>query len=1244
MGDPLISTVINSDSDSGPRLVADADHFLGTDRFLVQRRLGAGAFGVVYEAYDRQEKALVALKVLRVADGDALYRFKRDFRSLADIRHPNLVAFYELMTHESLWFFSMELIPGENYAETLRRGRRPGEAPDYDQVRRITRQLMKGLQTVHEHGKVHRDIKPPNVLVTPEGRVKLLDFGLVAELNPGGVPEAEQQMVGTPAYMSPEQADGQVGRPSSDWYSVGVMLYQALLGRLPFEGSLLQILTRKRQGVEPGVLRRSLPDLPDDLERLCTGLLATHVEHRLTGPEALALVEGQTVPSGVMRSFEPEVPFVGREGYLRRLDEALDAAREGAVMVTLRGPSGMGKSALVQQFLDRLSGRLPDAVILSGRCYMQESVPYKAIDSLIDDLSKYLMGLPAPAVEAILPEGMAELARLFPVLARVRAVAQAPVAEDADSVGPQVLRRRAFAALRKLLVRLAARFPVVLVMDDLQWGDVDSALLLDRMLTRADDLPLLLVACYRSDNESSSTFLRTLAEHKRDLIRRGVEVRDILLGELSDDESRRLLRQLGGIEDRQIGSVLSDAAGSPLFLSELARAAEKEAAGRPRAGDLGRDGESGVDRLIRARAERLSDPARRLLEIVAVAGRPVALEPAREAARLTSGGVSALAELRQRRMVRVLEGEHGEELETYHDRIREALTAGSSEARLRTLHGRLAEALESTGQADPETLAMHFQATEEVQRASRYAVSAAERAEEALAFDRAARLYRLAMDLGPQAAEQRADIQIRLGEALGHAGRSRDAAETLLRAVGSGVVDPVEAQRSAAEKLLISGHIDRGLAVLRHVLRTVDMELETRPWKSLMSLWWHRLCLRLRGFDFEPKTADEIDPDALRKIDICWSAEIGLCLVDVLRASEFHIRHLWLALKAGEPQRVARGLAMEVFFGAMEGADADAALERARELAGRVEGRYAASLTEMAAGMLACTKGQWQEAEKRLSRADMHLRENRRGVTWELDTVRQFRAVALLNLGRWRELFRDLPRLLEQAREQEDLFLETHLHHWVETIRHLVEDRPRQAAETALEGDWSQQGFHYQHFGHLMAQTQVSLYSGRGVEAWERLDSRWPDLTRSMIQRIDMVWVQTYNLRAGSALAAAVELRAQGAGGEATRAEKQARGDIQQLERIASRWSQALVWALKAGLASLSGAEGSAERALQAAREAFQAADMSIHAAAAARHLASLRDAATEIDQAEAIMTAAGIARPARFALMLVPGRWSKTG
>ncbi|MEO1083440.1 MAG: hypothetical protein AAFY88_04295, partial [Acidobacteriota bacterium] len=830
----------------------------------------------------------------------------------------------------------------------------------------------------------------------------------------------------------------------------------------------------------------------------------------------------------------------------------------------------------------------------------------------------------------------------------------------ADPSDPRILRRRAFGALRELLARLAVRRTLVLIIDDLQWGDLDSFVLIDEILKSSDPLPVLFIGSYRSENETSSPFLRAFGEQREALEWREVDVREIEVGELSAGEARQMVRQLAASAGAGVDDIVADAAGSPLFLTELARAAVGPGP-KPGRGPAspGFDAPAGSTRrsvattrrasgpdtaalhvrdLIGARISALGDAARQLLEVLAVAGRPLELPLLRRAARLEKGGISALAELRTGRFVRISDVEGREEIEPYHDRIREVVSEGLDPDRLRDLHRRLALTLEASGSADPETLAVHFQATEEDERAHRYAVSAAERAEETLAFERAARLYQLALDLLPAADERRYPLQVQLGEALGNAGRSRDAAETLLDAVGTaGRADPFEVQRFAAEKLLISGHIDRGTAVLRHVLRTVDMELEPKAWRSLIRLWWLRLRLLLRGFDFIETAEADIDPKVLRRIDVCWSVEIGLCLVDVLHASEFHARHLLLALEAGEPQRVARGLAMEVFFGAMEGVTGRSVLERARDLAGRVEGRYASSLTEMAAGMLACSKGEWDDALRRLTRAEMYLKENRRGVTWELDTVRQFRSVAQVYLGRWRELFAEVPELLDRAREQEDLYLESHLQHWVLSLRDLAVNDP-DAAGDASQGleQWSQSGFHYQHFSQLVAQARVALYRGRPRYAFELVNQRWAALTGSMIQRIELVLIQSHDLRGRTAVACAAAAE-DGAPGRYLRL---AESDARRLERAGSTWALGLAAALRAGLATVEGSPDRALEELAVAETAFDAADMTVHAAFAHRCRGLLTDSAREVEAADRTLAIAGIERPELMARTYLPGRW----
>ena len=234
----------------------------GSGRFQIRRRIGSGSFGIVYEAFDPVRNKVVAVKALRQATPDALSRFKREFRSLSDIAERNLVRLYELISEGDQWLVSMELVRGRNFIEYVRGApftTADDEEPklydfengsaDLFRLELALPQLASGLNALHGAGKLHRDIKPSNVLVAEDHRVVLLDFGLILETDGLSSLDGTQATSGTPAYMSPEQGAGEPLGPASDFYSVGIMLYEALTGRVPFRGTYLEVLNAKRAQV-----------------------------------------------------------------------------------------------------------------------------------------------------------------------------------------------------------------------------------------------------------------------------------------------------------------------------------------------------------------------------------------------------------------------------------------------------------------------------------------------------------------------------------------------------------------------------------------------------------------------------------------------------------------------------------------------------------------------------------------------------------------------------------------------------------------------------------------------------------------------------------------------------------------------------------------------------------------------------------------------------------------------------------
>jgi serine/threonine protein kinase len=354
------------------------DTAVARDRFEIRGHLGSGGNGVVHRAFDRVRGIEVAVKALVHNGGREIYRFKREFRALADLAHPNLVNLHELYTVDDQWLFTMELIDGVKFHDHVRPGRAPagvaddaptvtsatGKTPalsktgvlDEARLRNALGQLADGLLALHGAGKVHRDIKPSNVLVERGGRVVILDFGLVADVDFMHVDRThERAVVGTPAYMSPEQASDRELTAASDWYSVGVMLYEALTGRRTFEGNAETVLTRK-QLLDPVRPRELDPHVAADLDELCMRLLSRAPAERPDGHAVLAAL-GRAPSMATQRILEQAArgPFVGRAAELAGLRDALAEARDGGMTCIVTGDSGMGKSALCRAFLDEVS-------------------------------------------------------------------------------------------------------------------------------------------------------------------------------------------------------------------------------------------------------------------------------------------------------------------------------------------------------------------------------------------------------------------------------------------------------------------------------------------------------------------------------------------------------------------------------------------------------------------------------------------------------------------------------------------------------------------------------------------------------------------------------------------------------------------------------------------------------------------------------------------------------------------------
>jgi serine/threonine protein kinase len=205
-------------------------------RYRVDDRLGNGGMAIVYRGTDLLLRRRVAIKVLRdqfALDDDFVKRFEYEAQAAAKLSHPNVVNVYDFGREENCYYIVMELVEGETLAEMLRNGKRIPESVAID----YTTQVAAGLAFAHRQDLLHRDVKPANILVTHDDVVKLGDFGIARAVAEGAIGVTQPGMVmGSVAYISPEQAQGKELDQRSDLYSLGVVLYQMVAGRLPFNG------------------------------------------------------------------------------------------------------------------------------------------------------------------------------------------------------------------------------------------------------------------------------------------------------------------------------------------------------------------------------------------------------------------------------------------------------------------------------------------------------------------------------------------------------------------------------------------------------------------------------------------------------------------------------------------------------------------------------------------------------------------------------------------------------------------------------------------------------------------------------------------------------------------------------------------------------------------------------------------------------------------------------------------------
>jgi len=1214
------------------------NEFTGTTRFEIVRRLGAGGMGVVYLVHDHERSAEVALKTIPSLTPSSLYRFKQEFRALAGLSHPNLAALYELFVDEDQhWFFTMEYVDGSDFLEAVEPAHNSSDrtsptrlrdtparaedlptaaidenvptswnhapAPserscDFDRLRAVLRQVAGGLLSLHAAGMLHRDIKPSNVMVGRDGRVVILDFGLVLEMD-GADELATDLLAGTVAFMSPEQAAGRQLTNATDWYSLGVMVYRALTGVLPHPGRYSGEVLLAKQSVDPIAPRELHPEVPADLNDLCLRLLERDPARRLTGAELLVRL-GATAPAPATPAVQTST-FVGRKAELRQLEEAWQDLRSGkTTVVEVSGKSGVGKSRLVRHFLSDLERR-ERPVILSGRCYEQESVPFKAMDSLIDGLSRYLRRLPAAQVEALLPREARRLTQLFPVLDRVEALSAAP-GRAQGALDPMELRRRAFQALRELLGRIGDRQPLILSIDDLQWGDADSALLLTEVLRPPDAPALLLLVSYRAEYTERSTGLQTLFQEleKLEVTRRALPV-----GTLPEEDTRQLAQRLLGearVSEEMIGTIVKESGGNAYFVRELA-------ASSARGGDVP-TGVEHLDALVWKRVCGLASEARDLLEAIAVAGQPLQQRDAFQATGSRAWNVGALALLRAERLIRSSGSGGRDEVEAYHDRIREAILAHLEPERLRHVHLQLARAQETHRSADPETLAVHFDAGGDVLSAGRYYQDAGEAAVKALAFRHAAGLLARALQKLQPGPAERGELLEKLGEARANAGLNAEAARNYLDAAACpGREHRIDLMRKAAYQYCSAGYVDEGTAAFAGVLSRVALKLPGSPVVALVKRLSVDVWLLLRGVDFRLREASQLPFALLERLDTARLAGTALSAVDIVGSSYFTGLSLALSLRAGEPERLLRSLAWEAVvqasFNERGRRRATRYLEKAGGLVGSTAQPAGLAFYRMTQGIVAFSSARFVEAQPLLAEAES-IFSGCTGVQWELAMVRTYQAWNRVQRGAYREMAAVVPAQYTDARERGDLFMAVNLGQFPYLITLLVQNRADAASALLDECEalWRPKGYQLQVALGGMGRCWLEIYRGNGPAAWEVIERHWNLLRKNMYHLLENLAIYLGEARGRAALLMAEQCVADGK--DAAPYLKQARADARRLQSKKLAHGPVMGTVVQAGVEALEGNRAGAIALLERAVRDYESLGQGMLANTAKRRLGQL--------------------------------------
>jgi tetratricopeptide (TPR) repeat protein len=615
-------------------------------QYQIDSVIGRGGMGIVYRATDTRLQQNIALKVLypNLASQESYFRrFFREGQAVTRLNHPNIVRIYEVGQEDSACFIAMEYVEGQTLSSFLEhRGALPVE-----EALDIGIQIASGLECSHGQGVLHRDIKSGNIMITPDGLIKILDFGL-ARIAGVSALTMTGNVVGTVDYISPEQVMNDKVDGRSDLYSFGIVLYEMLTGQLPFAGDEPISIIYQHINDDPIPPSSIRPQLPVEVDRIVMTMIAKRPINRFPSAsvtrEELAscraalsdLYEKQKsgLSSGVLHEQfrlrgrdEFACPVIGRDEELQALKTCIDITVTGkGGLEMIGGIEGTGKSRLMREALDYAASK--GMWTFSGGCLYQEmAMPYQPV---IDALSHRLAAL-SPAgnnhLRALIKEHYPAIAGLMP---HVWSVEERKYLEETApaTLSPAAEQQRLFQSILQLLFQLADERGILIGLDDMHWADTGTAQLLHYLARQVDGRSISIIVAFRPE-EVSETSEAPFAETMRRLQSEQIG-HTMLLDNLNDRAIHSIVREI--MSSRAIPASIGDrvykeSGGNPLFAIEIL----KWWRDRSRTHVLDQGALEQIEEntelippritdLIARRLNRLNDHERELLEVAAIGG------------------------------------------------------------------------------------------------------------------------------------------------------------------------------------------------------------------------------------------------------------------------------------------------------------------------------------------------------------------------------------------------------------------------------------------------------------------------------------------------------------------------------------------------------------------------------------------------------------------------------------------------